>query len=33
MWIASVLLSKHTFIYANIATQFIPSKAHLKRQQ
>ena len=30
MWIASVLLNKHSFIYANIATQFIPSKSHLK---
>ena len=30
MLIASVLLSKHSFIYANIATQFITSKVHLK---
>ena len=33
MWIASVLLSKHSFIYANIETQIILNKAHLKSQQ
>ena len=40
-WIASLLLSKQSYIYiyiyiyiyANIATQFIPSTMHLKSQQ
>ena len=31
--IASVLLSKHSFIHTNIATQFVMSNTHMKSQQ